>query len=62
MPIQTEAATYVGTLTIFSSNDGSGSSWSTSGHAFISFKNTSGSSITVGGLNVGNIINECYTK
>lgn len=46
-------ATTVGTLTIFSSNDGGNSSWNTSGHAFISFKNTSSSSITVGGLSVG---------
>lgn len=47
------AATTVGTLTIFSSNDGGSSSWDTSGHAFISFKNSSSSSVTVGGLNVG---------
>lgn len=46
-------ATTVGTLTIFASNDGGSSSWNTSGHAFISFKNTSSSSITVGGLSVG---------
>ena len=47
------AATTVGTLTIFSSNDGGSSSWDTSGHAFIAFKNSSSSSIRVGGLNVG---------
>ncbi len=46
-------ASTVGTLTIFSSNDGGNSSWNTSGHAFISFKNTSSSSIKFGGLNVG---------
>lgn len=43
----------VGTLTIFSSNDGGSSSWNTSGHAFIAFKNSSSSSVTVGGINVG---------
>ena len=47
------ASTTVGTLTIFSSNDGGNSSWDTSGHAFIAFKNSSSSSVTVGGLNVG---------
>lgn len=47
------AATTVGTLTIFSSNDGGSSSWDTSSHAFIAFKNSSSSSIRVGGLNVG---------
>ena len=31
------AATTVGTLTIFSSNDCGSSSWDTSGHAFIAF-------------------------
>lgn len=46
-------ATTVGTVTVFSSNDGGSSSWNTSGHAFIAFKNTSSSSIRVGGLNVG---------
>lgn len=48
------AASKVGELTIFAANDGSSSSLSTSGHAFISFKNTSGSNITVGGLSVKN--------
>lgn len=47
-----ETATTVGTLTIFSSNDGGSSSWNTSGHAFLSFENTSSSSITIGGLTV----------
>lgn len=51
--VQPAAAATVGTLTIFSSNDGGSSSWDTSGHAFIAFKNTSSSSVTVGGLNVG---------
>lgn len=46
-------ATTVGTVTIFASNDGGSSSLNTSGHAFIAFKNTSTSSITVGGLSVG---------
>lgn len=46
-------ATTVGTVTVFASNDGGDSSWNTSGHAFIAFKNTSSSSIRVGGLNVG---------
>ena len=44
--------TTVGVLTIFAANDGSSSSWSTSGHAFFSFKNTSHCPITVGGLTV----------
>ena len=43
---------YVGTLCIFAANDGSSSSWSTSGHAFLAFKNTSGCPITIGGLTV----------
>lgn len=47
-----ETATTVGTLTIFASNDGGSSSWNTSGHAFLAFKNTSSSSITIGGLTV----------
>lgn len=42
----------VGTLTIFAANDGGSSSFNISGHAFISFKNTSSSSVAVGGLNV----------
>lgn len=44
--------TTVGILTIFAANDGSSSSWSTSGHAFFSFKNTSYCPVTVGGLTV----------
>ncbi|MCI6676417.1 MAG: hypothetical protein MSG78_05900 [Clostridiales bacterium] len=47
-----ETATTVGTLTIFASNDGGSSSWNTSGHAFLAFKNTSSGSITIGGLTV----------
>lgn len=43
----------VGVLTIFASNDGGSSSLNTSGHAFLAFKNTSSSSVTVGGLSVG---------
>lgn len=43
----------VGTLTIFSSNDGGSSSSNISGHAFLAFENTSSESIVVGGLNVG---------
>lgn len=42
----------VGILTIFSSNDGGSSSSNTSGHAFLSFSNTSSSSVVVGGLTV----------
>ena len=49
----TDASSTVGTLTIFSANDGGSSSWNTSRHSFIAFKNTSYSSIRVGGLNVG---------
>ncbi|MBQ6706874.1 MAG: hypothetical protein IJN07_05155 [Clostridia bacterium] len=44
--------TIIGTLSIFAANDGSTSSWSISGHAFLTFKNTSCSPITVGGLTV----------
>ena len=47
-----ETTTTVGTLTIFSSNDGGSSSWNLSGHAFLAFENTSSSDITVGGLTV----------
>lgn len=46
-----KAAT-VGVLTIFSSAGGGSSSFSTSGHAFLSFKNTSAQQIKIGGLNV----------
>lgn len=45
-------ATTVGVLTIFSSAGGGSSSFSTSGHAFLSFKNTSAQQIKIGGLNV----------
>lgn len=45
-------ATTVGVLTIFSSSGGGSSSFSTSGHAFLSFKNTSAQQIKIGGLNV----------
>lgn len=47
-----ESTIGVGILSIFAANDGSSSSWSTSGHAFISFKNTSHRPISVGGLTV----------
>lgn len=43
---------FVGTLTIFASSDGAGSSAFTEDHAFISFKNTSSQPIKLGGLNV----------
>lgn len=45
-------ATTVGVLTIFSSSGGGSSSFSKSGHAFLSFKNTSAQQIKIGGLNV----------
>ncbi len=51
--VQPVADSTLGTLTIFASNDGGSSSWNTSGHAFIAFKNSSSSSVRVGGLNVG---------
>ncbi len=44
--------TFVGTLTIFSCSDGTGSSALTEDHAFISFKNTSSQQIKIGGLYV----------
>lgn len=44
--------TFVGTFTIFSSNDEDNSSFSIKGHAFVSFKNTSTLQIKIGGLNV----------
>lgn len=47
-----ETATMVGTLTIFSSNDGGSSALNMSGHAFLAFENTSSSDVTVGGLTV----------
>lgn len=47
-----EAATNVGTLTVFAYNDGGSSSWNTSGHAFLAFENTSNSKVTIGGLTV----------
>ena len=42
----------IGLLTIFASSDGGSSSLNTSGHAFISFENTSSSFVLVGALNV----------
>ena len=42
----------IGTLTIFSCNDGGSSSWNTSGHAWISFKNFTHPAVEFGGLNV----------
>ncbi len=43
----------VATMRIFAINSGGGSSFNTSGHAFLSIKNVSQSSILVGGLSVG---------
>ena len=46
------ASSTVAVMRIFAINDGGGSSFNTSGHAFLSIENTSGSTITVGGLSV----------
>ena len=43
----------VAIMRIFAINDGGRSSFNTSGHAFLSIKNISSSTITVGGLSVG---------
>lgn len=43
---------YIGEFTIFSCSEGLASSWNTSGHAFLSFKNTSTSSVTIGSYEV----------
>lgn len=42
----------VAIMRIFAINDGGSSSFNTSGHAFLSIKNISSSTITVGGLSV----------
>lgn len=41
-----------GILWIFAANDGGSSSWNSSGHAFLLFRNISSSKIKIGGLNV----------
>ena len=48
-----ESSSAVAIMRIFAINDGGSSSFNTSGHAFLSIKNISSSTITVGGLSVG---------